>query len=103
MRDKTLSFPDDIVREIRVGRHPQNTTRVVMDTEGVESYSVFTLYNPYRVIVDFRRKSAVAVASPPIPGPPVSAAVPTTGLVKAEPKPVPPPPPPPPAVVTRPR
>ena len=56
LRDKTLSFPDDIVREIRVGRHPQNTTRVVMDTEGVESYSVFTLYNPYRVIVDFRRK-----------------------------------------------
>ncbi len=88
------------MREIRIGRHPQNTTRVVMDTEGVESYSVFTLYNPYRVIVDFRRKSAVAVASPPIPGPPVSAAVPTTGLVKAEPKPVPPPPPPPPAVVT---
>jgi N-acetylmuramoyl-L-alanine amidase len=100
LRDKTLSFPDDIVREIRVGRHPQNTTRVVMDTEGVESYSVFTLYNPYRVIVDFRRKGAVAVASPPIPGPPVSAAVPTTGLMKAEPKPVPPPPPPPPAVVT---
>jgi N-acetylmuramoyl-L-alanine amidase len=100
LRDKTLSFPDDIVREIRVGRHPQNTTRVVMDTEGVESYSVFTLYNPYRVIVDFRRKSAVAVAPLSIPSPPVSAAVPTTGLVKAEPKPVPPPPPPPPAVVT---
>jgi N-acetylmuramoyl-L-alanine amidase len=102
LRDKTLSFPDDIVREIRVGRHPQNTTRVVMDTEGVESYSVFTLYNPYRVIVDFRRKSAVAVASPSIPSPPVSVAVPTTGLVKAEPRPVPPPPPPPPAVVTAP-
>ncbi len=94
LRDKTLSFSDDIVREIRVGRHPQNTTRVVMDTEGVESYSVFTLYNPYRVIVDFRRKGAVA-ALPPVPGPPVSAAVPTTGLMKAEPKPVPPPPPPP--------
>ncbi len=89
LRDKTLSFSDDIVREIRVGRHPQNTTRVVMDTEGVESYSVFTLYNPYRVIVDFRRKGVVA-ASTSIPGPPVLAAVPTTGFVKAEPKPAPP-------------
>jgi N-acetylmuramoyl-L-alanine amidase len=88
LRDKSLTFPDDIVREIRVGRHPQNTTRVVMDTEGVESYSVFTLYNPYRVIVDFRRKG-VAAAPPIVPGPPVSAAVPTTGFVKAEPKPVP--------------
>jgi len=93
LRDKSLTFPDDIVREIRVGRHPQNTTRVVMDTEGVESYSVFTLYNPYRVIVDFRRKGAVA-APALVPGPPVSAAVPTTGFLKPEPKPVPPPLPP---------
>lgn len=94
LRDKTLSFSDDIVREIRFGRHPQNTTRVVMDTEGVESYSVFTLYNPYRVIVDFRRRGVAAVPLS-VPGPPVSAAVPTTGLVRAEPKPAPPPPPPP--------
>ncbi len=94
LRDKSLTFPDDIVREIRVGRHPQNTTRVVMDTEGVESYSVFTLYNPYRVIVDFRRKG-LAPALPLVSGPPVSAAVPTTGFAKAMPKPVPPPLPPP--------
>jgi N-acetylmuramoyl-L-alanine amidase len=100
LRDKTLSFSDDIVREIRVGRHPQNTTRVVMDTEGVDSYSVFTLYNPYRVIVDFRRKG-LAAAPPLVPGPPVTAAVPTTGFVRAEPKPVPPPPPAP-ATVTAP-
>ena len=100
LRDKTLSFSDDIVREIRLGRHPQNTTRVVMDTEGVDSYSVFTLYNPYRVIVDFRRKG-LAAAPPLVPGPPVTAAVPTTGFVRAEPKPVPPPPPAP-ATVTAP-
>jgi len=91
LRDKTLTFTDDIVREIRLGRHPHNTTRVVMDTEDVESFSVFALYNPYRLIVDFRRRGAPAA---PIPGPPVSAAVPTTGFVRSEPRPVPPPPPP---------
>jgi N-acetylmuramoyl-L-alanine amidase len=101
LRDKTLSFSDDIVREIRLGRHPQNTTRVVMDTEGVDSYSVFTLYNPYRVIVDFRRKG-LAAAPPLVAGPPVTAAVPTTGFVRAEPKPVPPPPPAPAAVTAPP-
>ena len=63
LRDKTLTFSDDIIREIRLGRHPQNTTRVVMNTEGVESFSVFTLYNPYRLIVDFRRQGA----PPPTP------------------------------------
>ncbi len=32
--DATLKFPDDLVQEIRLGRHPQNTTRVVMDMRG---------------------------------------------------------------------
>jgi N-acetylmuramoyl-L-alanine amidase len=83
--DKTLTFTDDIVREIRLGRHPQNTTRVVMDTEGVESFTVFTLYNPYRLIVDFRRVGAPLAALPPLQVPP---AVSTTGSVRAEPKPI---------------
>jgi N-acetylmuramoyl-L-alanine amidase len=86
LRDKTLTFSDDVVREIRLGRHPQNTTRVVMNTEGVESFSVFTLYNPYRLIVDFRRQGApppTPLALLPVPPP-----VPTTGMVKADTRPV---------------
>ena len=100
LRDRTLKYTDDIVREIRLGRHPQNITRVVLDTEGVESYSVFTLYNPYRVIVDFRRRGAPA-ATPIAFTPPIPAVVPTTGSLKIDSKPVavpktpiaPPPPP----------
>jgi N-acetylmuramoyl-L-alanine amidase len=63
LTDATLKFPDDVVQEIRLGRHPQRTTRVVMDMKGVDSYSVFTLYNPYRLIVDFRRPAGVVPAS----------------------------------------
>jgi N-acetylmuramoyl-L-alanine amidase len=49
----TLPFDDgDIVREIRTGRQRGEATRVVVDVEGVESYSVYALYNPYRLIVD---------------------------------------------------
>ncbi len=55
-----MTFDTDIVREIRLGRHPQNTTRVVMDMEGVDSYSVFRLYNPYRLVVDFKATAASA-------------------------------------------
>ena len=36
LQDATLKFDDDVVREIRLGRHPQNTTRVVVDLEGVD-------------------------------------------------------------------
>ena len=64
--DAAFKFPDDIVREIRLGRHP-NATRVVMDMEGADSYSVFTLYNPFRIIVDFKRSAAATAAAPPPP------------------------------------
>jgi len=53
LRDATLAFDDgDIVREIRLGRHPGQTTRVVLDIEDVDHYSVYSLYNPYRLVVD---------------------------------------------------
>ncbi|MEO5896911.1 MAG: N-acetylmuramoyl-L-alanine amidase [Vicinamibacterales bacterium] len=65
LQDADLKFTDDIVREIRLGRHP-NATRIVMDMEGAESYSVFTLYDPFRVVVDFKRTATTSpVAAPP--------------------------------------
>jgi N-acetylmuramoyl-L-alanine amidase len=71
LQDATLRFTDDVVREIRLGRHPRNTTRVVMDMAGVESYSVFTLYDPFRLVIDFKatvppnRPAATHAAAPP--------------------------------------
>ena len=66
LQDATVKFGDDIVREVRFGRHPRDTTRIVMDLKDVEDYSVFTLYSPFRLVVDFRRSSTAArPASPP--------------------------------------
>ena len=54
--DSTWAFEDgDVVRKIRLGRHPENTTRVVLDLNNVESYDIYTLYNPYRLVVDTDR------------------------------------------------
>ena len=55
LKDKVLSYPDDVVNKIRVGRHPDNTVRVVLDLENVKKYSVFTLYNPFRLVIDCER------------------------------------------------
>jgi len=75
LHNTTLSYTDDIVRKIRLGRHPTNTTRIVFDLNEVASYSVFSRYNPYRLIVDFtRRNNQVAPALSPQPPP----ATPTT-------------------------
>jgi N-acetylmuramoyl-L-alanine amidase len=65
LQDATLRFGDDIVREIRLGRHPSNTTRVVMDMAGVDSYSVFTLYEPFRLVIDFKAAAGPRPGSTP--------------------------------------
>ena len=62
--DATFRYESDLIRHIRFGRHPHSTTRVVLDLEQVARYSVFTLYNPYRIVVDAERATgAVHVAA----------------------------------------
>ena len=63
--DQTLRFETDadIVRQVRVGRHPNNTTRVVLDAAGVTSYSVYPLYSPYRLVIDCLRVPAAVAAA----------------------------------------
>jgi N-acetylmuramoyl-L-alanine amidase len=63
--DQTIRFESDgdIVRQVRVGRHPNNTTRVVLDAAGVTSYSVYPLYSPYRLVIDCVRVPAAVAAA----------------------------------------
>ena len=77
-RDRTIRFDGDadLVHQIRIGRHPNNTTRVVLDISGVSSYSVYPLYGPYRLVIDcLRQISAMntpGLGKPAPPAPPVS-------------------------------
>jgi N-acetylmuramoyl-L-alanine amidase len=54
LQDATIAFSDDVVRRIRVGRR-STATRVVLDLEEGARHSVYALYNPYRVVIDFER------------------------------------------------
>jgi len=74
--DKTLRFDGDrdIVRQIRVGRNSNTTTRVVLDAAGVSSYSVYPLYDPYRLVIDCVREPLPAAANAPKDLPPASPA-----------------------------
>lgn len=84
LQDVTLKYDDDVVREIRLGRHPQ-TTRLVLDLAGVDGYSVYSLYNPYRLVIDFRRNAAAAAAAAPLPAAPA----PLVASLPAPPPPTP--------------
>lgn len=61
--DATFRYDSDIIRHIRLGRHPNSITRVVLDLENVARYSVFTLYNPYRIVIDAERATTPAQAA----------------------------------------
>jgi N-acetylmuramoyl-L-alanine amidase len=62
LKDAMLAFPDDVVRQIRVGRQQDARTRVVLDIQNAARHSVYTLYNPYRIVLDFERVAPVSVA-----------------------------------------
>ena len=49
-----LNFAEDVVRQIRVTRQEAHT-RVVLAIEGAARHSVYPLYNPYRIVLDFER------------------------------------------------
>jgi N-acetylmuramoyl-L-alanine amidase len=59
--DAAQTFEDELVRAVRLGPRPGGTTRVVLDLERSTRYSVFTLYNPYRIVVDLNRPTGQAV------------------------------------------
>ena len=65
LQDKTLRFDGDAdpVHQIRIGRHTDNVTRVVLDAIGVSAYSVYPLYQPYRLVIDCVRAPLVPRAS----------------------------------------
>jgi N-acetylmuramoyl-L-alanine amidase len=69
LTDKVLNYPGDIVSKIRVGRHPDSTVRVVLDLEQVSRYSVFTLYSPFRLVIDAERSVPRTVKSPGVVAP----------------------------------
>ena len=61
--DAVLRFPTDVVRQIRVGRHPNSTVRVVLDLDGVKRHSVYTLYNPFRLVIECEPHGSTTVAA----------------------------------------
>lgn len=67
LTDQTLRFASDsdIVRQVRLGKQPNRTTRIVLDAGGLSTYSIYALYEPYRLVIDCVR--GPRPAPPPLP------------------------------------
>jgi len=63
LKDTVIPFADDMVKQVRIGRQADARTRVVLDLRGAGRYSVYTLYDPYRIVIDFERQGAATDAT----------------------------------------
>src|SRR5688572_6408127 len=66
LQDATIPFSEDVVKQIRVGRQIGSRTRVALDLTADRRYSVYALYDPYRIIIDFERPEATAPRPAPL-------------------------------------
>jgi N-acetylmuramoyl-L-alanine amidase len=93
LRDATLAFPDDVVRQIRIGRHADARTRVVLDLQDAGRYSVYSVYNPFRLVIDIERRTPLAANARPggrgaaPPPTPATAPAPVPGGIASPPVP----------------
>lgn len=70
-----IPIEDGLLKRIRTGQFSPDTVRVVLDIESISDYKIFSLPDPFRVVIDVRGKNkkrqieTVAPLSPP-PAPP---------------------------------
>jgi N-acetylmuramoyl-L-alanine amidase len=54
-----IPIEDGLLRRIRTGQFSPDTVRVVLDIESIDSYKIFSLPDPFRVLIDVRGKKRV--------------------------------------------
>jgi N-acetylmuramoyl-L-alanine amidase len=92
-----VPIEDGLLRRIRTGQFSPDTVRVVLDIESISSYKIFSLPDPFRVVIDVRgekkgekmpldnlamEQSQNNVAVAPIEQPKVNAIVPSAEQTK---------------------
>lgn len=49
-----VPISDGLLKQIRTGQNSQDTVRVVLDLDSISSYKIFSLPDPFRVVIDVR-------------------------------------------------
>jgi len=68
-----IPIEDGLLKQVRTGQFSADTVRVVLDIESISDYKIFSLPDPFRVVIDVRGEkkksymSTVAPLKPPAP------------------------------------
>jgi N-acetylmuramoyl-L-alanine amidase len=71
--NKTFPVEDGFLRQVRVAQFSSHVTRVVLDVERIESYSIFSLPNPFRLVIDIQGAAPTQMARTVKPTAPATA------------------------------
>src|ERR1019366_10108756 len=69
---RTSPVENGFLRQIRVAQFSSDVARVVLDVEKIEAYSIFSLPNPFRLVIDVQGAAPTQIARTVKPAPPVN-------------------------------
>jgi len=78
---KVVPINDDLLIDARAGQYESNSVRVVVDIKSFETYKIFSLKNPFRIVIDVWGVSAKS-APPPIRADQIDTKIPPGALAK---------------------
>ena len=79
--DKIVPINDNLLSDVRAGQYTPDTVRVVIDIKSFDRYKIFSLKNPFRIVIDVWGEAVAAAAEAPVPS--VSAeTIPSNALAK---------------------
>ena len=70
---RTFPVEDGFLRQIRVAQFSPTVARVVLDVEKIEDYSIFSLPNPFRLVIDVQGSAPTQIAHATQPAPVIGA------------------------------
>jgi N-acetylmuramoyl-L-alanine amidase len=71
LQGRTMEVSDPMLRGVRAAQNQPDVVRVVLDLKTLRDYQVFTMGDPYRLVIDLKGTgSGMAANTPPPPAPP---------------------------------
>ncbi|MCF8110100.1 MAG: N-acetylmuramoyl-L-alanine amidase [Desulfobacteraceae bacterium] len=57
--ERKIPIDDSLLKDVRAAQHDRDTVRVVVDIKSFENYNIFSLKNPFRIVIDVRGEETV--------------------------------------------
>jgi N-acetylmuramoyl-L-alanine amidase len=68
-----IPINDGLLTRVRSGQHSPDITRVVLDTVSLSDYKIFSLQNPFRIVIDLKGQKKAEEETAPAPQAPLRA------------------------------